>query len=84
MRDTSLDTYIDIKPYLGEKQQRVYDAIKLLGSATDLEITRYLCLKDPNQVRPRRNELMHLSTIVECEKRKCSISKRTVWSWRIR
>lgn len=83
MRSTSLDAYQDIKPELGDAQKIVYDAIVKLGCPTDLEIMRYLGLKDPNKVRPRRNELMKQGRITECEKRICSISKRTVWSWRV-
>lgn len=84
MRETSLDAYTDIKPHLGKSQQFVYDAIKTLGCPTDLEITKYLHLKDPNKVRPRRKELLDKGFITECEKRTCSVSLRTVWSWRIK
>jgi hypothetical protein len=84
VRDTSLSAYISISPILGHKQQIVFDTIKLLGSPTDLEITQYLNLGDPNKVRPRRNELLKNGSIVECEKRECSVSGRTVWSWRIK
>lgn len=83
MRSTSLDAYTDIKPELGDSQKIVYDAIVTLGAPTDLEIARYLGLKDPNKVRPRRNELMKQGRVVEYEKRICSVSGRTVWSWRI-
>ena len=78
VRDTSLSAYISISPILGHKQQIVFDTIKLLGSPTDLEITQYLNLGDPNKVRPRRNELLKNGSIVECEKRECSVSGRTV------
>tara|TARA_R110000787_G_scaffold1459_8_gene6017 strand:- start:1162 stop:1425 length:264 start_codon:yes stop_codon:yes gene_type:complete len=83
MRDTSLDTYRDIKPSLGHREQIVYDTIKTLGCPTDLEIAKYLHFKDPNKVRPRRKGLVDKGAVVECEKRICSISGRTVWSWRI-
>ena len=83
MRSTSLDTYSDIKPDLGDRQKIVFDAICKLGCPTDLEITKFLGLKDPNKVRPRRNELLKQGRIIECEKRVCSVSGRTVWSWRI-
>jgi len=84
MRDTSLLAYSDIRPELGYKQQMVYDAILKLGCPTDLEISQYLGLNDPNKVRPRRNELMKQGRITECEKRTCSVSGRTVWSWRVK
>jgi len=84
MRSTSLDAYNDIKPELGDSQKIVYDAILKLGCPTDLEVTRFLGFSDPNKVRPRRKELLDQGRITECEKRICSISGRTVWSWRIR
>ena len=83
MRQTSIDTYKDIKPHLGKAQNLVYGAIKMLGCPTDLEITKFLHLSDPNKVRPRRKELLDQGLITECEKRICVISKRTVWSWRV-
>jgi len=83
MRSTSLDAYNEIKPELGERQKIVFDAIKYLGAPTDLEIAKYLQMGDPNKVRPRRNELMKYGYITECQKRECSISHRTVWSWRV-
>lgn len=83
MRSTSLDAYRDIKPSLAKSQQIVYNSIKTLGCPTDLEITKYLKLSDPNKVRPHRKELLDQGLITDCEKRICSVSGRTVWSWRI-
>lgn len=82
MRSTSLDAYTEIKPELGDRQKMVFDAIVKLGCPTDLEIMRYLGFKDPNKVRPRRKELLNQGRITECEKRTCSVSGMTVWSWR--
>lgn len=86
MRDTSLDAYTELRnsPKLGERQSIVYDAIRKLGCPTDLEITAFLNLGDPNKVRPRRNELLRKGYITECEKRECSISHKLVWSWRVK
>lgn len=83
MRDTSLDAYSDIKPHLGKAQSLIFGAISTLGCPTDLEIAKFLHLSDPNKVRPRRNELCKAGLITECEKRVCSVSQRTVWSWRV-
>ena len=84
MRDTSLDAFHeDILPNLGAREQIVYDSIKTLGCPTDLEITKHLGFKDPNKVRPRRKGLYDKGMITECEKRICSVSGRTVWSWRV-
>jgi len=84
MRDTSLDSYQEIKPTLGHAQGVVFETIKALGCPTDLEIMKFLHFSDPNKVRPRRKELLDKGFITECEKRACSISKRTVWSWRVK
>ena len=83
MRSTSLDAFKEIKPELGDRQKIIFDAILTLGCPTDLEIARYLGMTDPNKVRPRRNELVRFGRVTECEKRICSVSGRTVWSWRV-
>tara|TARA_R110000744_G_scaffold347100_1_gene452638 strand:+ start:267 stop:527 length:261 start_codon:yes stop_codon:yes gene_type:complete len=83
VRDTSLSAYQEIKIELGKRQQLVYDMIKKLGCPTNLEISKFS--KVPiNQITPRTNELVKLGFVVECEKRECSVSGRTVWSWRIK
>ena len=84
IRSTSLESYSDIKPELGDRQKIVLEVIKILGCPTDLEIAKYLGYKDPNKIRPRRNELLKSGHIIECEKRECSISHRTVYSWRVK
>ncbi len=84
MRDTSLEAYNEMQPKIGIRQYAILNAIKSLGAVTDYEITRYLGQLDPNYVRPRRKELLDMGLIVECEKRKCSVTKRTVWTWRIK
>lgn len=84
IRSTSLNSYDIIKPMLADSQKMVLETIRILGCPTDLEISRYLGYNDPNKIRPRRNELLKLGMITECEKRQCSISHRTVYSWRIK
>jgi hypothetical protein len=83
VRDTSLDAYSDIKPELGARQKEVLDAIRTLGCPTDREVAKFLGHADPNYVRPRRKELLDAGYITECEKRQCSVTGKTVWSWRI-
>ena len=82
LRDTSLDSFQEIKKELGKRQQLVYDIIKKLGCPTNLEMSRYSNVPI-NQITPRTNELVKLGFVKECEKRTCSISGKTVWSWRI-
>jgi hypothetical protein len=82
LRDTSLDAYQEIKKGLGKRQQLVYDIIKKLGCPTNLEMSKFS--KVPiNQITPRTNELVKLGFVTECEKRTCSVSGKTVWSWRV-
>jgi hypothetical protein len=83
MRSTSLDAYNEVKPSLGERQRQVYDAIKYLGCPTNLEISVFT-KKPINQITPRTNELVKMGYVMVCEKRECSVSKKTVLSWRIR
>jgi hypothetical protein len=83
IRDTSLEAYFEIKSNLGEMQQVVFDTILRLGCPTDLEIAKFLGYKDPNKVRPRRNDLLKMGLIDVCEKRECSVSKRMSTSWKI-
>ena len=81
MRDTSLLAWSDVKQQLGERQKKVYDAIKTLGCPTNLEISKYL--KIPiNSITPRTNELVEQGLVVLCEKRTCTFSGRTCCSWR--
>ena len=82
MRETSLDAYFSLQK-LGHLQKQVYDAIKILGCPTDLEIAKFLGYSDPNKVRPRRNDLLKMQFITDCERRICSVSGRLSYSWRI-
>lgn len=83
MRSTSLDTYQQIKLELGDRQKMVLETIRILGCPTNLELSKYLNIPI-NQITPRTNELVKLGIVTECEKRECSISHRTVYSWRIK
>lgn len=83
VRDTSLDAFTDIKPKLGKLQQTILEAIRKLGTPTDMEIATHLNMSI-RTVGARRNELMNMGVITENEKRICSISKKTAYSWRIK
>jgi hypothetical protein len=83
VQDTSLESYFEeVLPTLGVRQKLVYDAIASLGCPTDMEISKFLNV-EIRSVGPRRNELMHLGLIKLCEKRQCSITRRTAKSWRV-
>lgn len=81
-KKTSLDAFTEIKPTLGKRQQKVYNAIKQLGSPSNLEIANYLQLPI-NQVTPRTNELVKMNKVEFAEKRQCKISKMKVMTWKI-
>ena len=83
IQQTSILSYMRKKEEgLGEDQIIVYNALKRLGIATDLEITQHLGYIDPNKVRPRRNELVKMSMVEMVEKRKCNVSGRLAITWR--
>lgn len=84
VRDTSLETYFgEIQPTLGKRQKAVFDIIEKLGSSTNLEISRYSGIPI-NQVTPRTNELVKKGLVVADTKRECSVSHKTVYSWRVK
>jgi len=84
MQDTSLSAYFDLADKLGPMQYQVLEVIKKLGCPTDLEIAKFLGYSDPNKVRPRRNDLLKMQFITDCERRICSVSGRLSYSWRIK
>ena len=81
VRETSIASYEQIRDTLKGKQQEVLAAIRLNPGKTDRELAQILSYKDPNKVRPRRNELYKQSLIKCIGKRKCCITKRTAYIW---
>lgn len=63
-QQTSLLAYLDAKEKIGDKQQKVYDAIKKLGKCTDQQIASLLNWTI-NRVTPRRGELHHKGMVKE-------------------
>jgi hypothetical protein len=86
VRDTSINSYLNLAN-MGEMQRIVYDCIlensKKGLFLTDREIASDLNLPDPNNVRPRRFELMEMGIIEEAGKRECSISHKLVLTWKV-
>ncbi len=86
MRVTSIKAYGEV-PDLGEMQQRVFNAIIELNMEgrypTDRELAKDLGFSDPNNVRPRRHELMESGLIIEAGRRKCRESGRTAITWAV-
>jgi hypothetical protein len=66
--ETSLESYEQIKPHLGRREEEVLGALRDFNregkDATDYELAVYLGQSDPNYVRPRRYELVNKFKLV--------------------
>ena len=82
-RDTSILSYRELQPSLGDKHQTVLVAFHAYPCSTDLEIAYHLGFKDPNKVRPRRKELVDMGLIVDVGVRPCKISHKTAHIWSV-
>jgi len=80
-----MKTYNEIikEGLVGNRQALVLHSIEDLGQCTDLMIMQNLGFTMPNQVRPRRKELLDKNFIVMCKKKTCPISGRKVKWWKI-
>jgi hypothetical protein len=65
---------------LGDKQQKVLDAIRDLGAPTNAEIARHLDWPI-NRVTGRTFELRQYGLVAENGKRACSVTRRIVATW---
>lgn len=83
VRDTSLQSYRELRPELGDRQLVVLRLISKFPECTDLELASKIS-KDANFIRPRRNELVKLGLVVSKGKRKCKVSERTSYVWGLR
>lgn len=84
IQQTSINSYMNLsKYYLSKRQTLILNYLKVNGSSTDREIAYGLEFDDPNQVRPRRKELLDMGLICEDVKRECSITHKTVISWKV-
>lgn len=80
VQDTSRSAYHDIQPKLGERQQKVLEAIELHGPMTNNEIARVLGWPI-NTVTPRTNELVKKFMLMDYERRPCSVTGRRAIVW---
>lgn len=80
VRDTSILSYIQEQP-LGERQIAVLHLIEQHPNSTDRELTELGGYNDPNQLRPRRKELLDYNLIEATGKRKCSITNKLCYVW---
>lgn len=82
IQQTSLFSYVSIKPGLGERQRQVLEALKVLGEANNLMIAKKLGLPI-NMVTPRVFELRKMGAIVESYRDFCPYTKHMTIFWRI-
>lgn len=78
---TSLDAFNSYECKIKPSQSMVYEELKVLQSATNLEVARAL-MWDINLVTPRMNELVKLGLVVQDCTRSCTISGRKAIAWK--
>ncbi len=83
IQQTSVQTFYELmeEGKLGERQKRTFEGFRKYGHHTDLEMVRILHLMEPNQLRPRRNELVKVGVLEEKDRRKCEVSSRRAIVW---
>jgi hypothetical protein len=81
VRQTSLQAYREEQPRMGERQKLVLWFIRKFPRRTDRELTKLIGFTDPNQVRPRRKELLDAGLIYEAGRRPCTVSGKTALVW---
>lgn len=81
-RDTSHEAYTGLLGRLGADQRRVLLGLREAREPlTDRELAARLGVTDPNQVRPRRVELMRRGLVEDAGKRRCRVTGRTAYVW---
>ncbi|WP_020613246.1 hypothetical protein [Sediminispirochaeta bajacaliforniensis] len=80
---TSVESYHEILETLGERQHLVYELIRRYPEHTDRELAQLAGAGDPNQIRPRRTELLDKGVITESGKRRCEVTGKLAKTWRI-
>lgn len=89
VRDTSAEVFkTDIEPTLSRREQIVFDALQESNEPpTSYELTEFLKSRhqafDVNSCRPRLTGLLAKKKIEFGEKRKCRITGKRCYTWRI-
>lgn len=84
VRDTSKQSYHELSPDdLSDKQQTVLVVIHANPDCTDRELAELLGYDDPNELRPRRYELVDLGLVEQNGKRVCKVTGKKAYVWRI-
>lgn len=81
--DTSVMSLQDLADTLSDRRRAVYELIRRNPGRTDRELSREAGYADPNQLRPRRTELLDMGLIREAGKRRCEVTGKTATTWRI-
>ena len=81
IEQTSLQAFESIKLELGKRQEQVYTALKILGEANNLMISRYLGLPI-NSTTPRVLELRNKRLVGVSRIGKCPHTRRNSIFWR--
>lgn len=81
VQQTSLNSYWEVIPDLGERQMQVYACLQALGRATNLMIAKHAGL-EINVVTPRIHELRSYGLVQEAFVDACKVSKRKAIYWR--
>lgn len=82
MQGTSLEAYHTLNN-VGQKQAMVFDAIKTLGKASDLDIANFLDMPI-NRITPRRNELVEMNLIKEAKRDIHAFTGKRVIFWEVK
>ena len=82
MQPTSLQAFESIQESLGERQLQVYRALKKLGEADNLTLSRTLHLPI-NSVTPRIKELRDKKLVGVSRTSKSLITNRNVIYWKV-
>jgi len=85
LRETSLDVYFDeVLPTLGARQKQVLNVFfeNPGRDFSNMELAEYLNWSI-NRVTPRTYELRGRRILTESRKRKCGVTGRRVWAWKI-
>lgn len=83
-QETSREAYACMIGRLGNDQRRVLFGLREAPEpVTDRELAARLGVIDPNQVRPRRNELARAGLVEPAGKRRCRVTGRTALVWQL-
>ena len=66
-----------------ETKRQIFKLLQERNNLTDREMADILGYKDPNKVRPRRNELTKKEIVVEDKKRTCLIGLKLSIAWKL-